>query len=175
MNKRLLSAMVGLGLWVGFAGSAWGQRNPRGTAELTLSGNAVSVEYGRPALKGRTAEAMLERLGPGQVWRLGADTATTYSTAVDLTFGDVTVPKGVYSLWARREADKSWKLVFNKQHGQWGTEHDPAQDLAAVPLKQTKAAKPEEMVTITLAKEASGGTVTIRWGDLELSAAFKAK
>lgn len=151
------------------------QGNPRGTAELMLKGKAVSVEYGRPALKGRTVEQLLGKLKPGGVWRLGADKSTTFSTDLDLAFDDVTVPKGVYSLWARKEADKSWKLVFNKQHGQWGTEHDPALDLFSVPVKESKAAKAEEQVTLTLTSAAGAGVLSIQWGAMALSASFKGK
>jgi hypothetical protein len=143
-------------------------------AKLELNGKAITVEYGRPSLKGRTAAQLLDQLKSGQVWRLGADKSTTLSTATDLVFGDVQIPAGEYSLWARREADNTWKLVFDKQHGQWGTSHDPAQDLAAVPLKETKAPKPEEMVTISLAKEGAGGVIVIQWGDMKLSTNFKA-
>jgi hypothetical protein len=172
--KRLLTATLGLAIFVAFVLNLAAQGNPRGTSKLTLNGKAISVEYGRPSLKGRTVQQLLESLKPGSVWRLGADKSTTFTTATDLLFGDVKIPKGEYSLFARRDADNSWKLVFNKQHGQWGTEHDPAQDLAAVPLKQTKAPKSEEMVTINLAKEGSGGVILIHWGDMNLTANFKA-
>ena len=172
--KRQLWILWGVVLLVSLTGMAFAQGNPRGTAKLVLKGQTVSVEYGRPALKGRTVEQLLGKLGPGDVWRLGADKSTTFSTGVDLVFGDVTVPKGEYSLWARKAAD-GWKLVFNKQHGQWGMQHDAAQDLAATPLKETKGSKPEEMVTISLAKEGEGGAITIQWGETVLSANFKAK
>lgn len=173
--KRLLLAVLALVAVALLAGSAAAQGNPRGTAKLSLKGQAVSVEYGRPALKGRTAQELLAKLQPGDFWRLGADTSTTFSTAVDLAFGDVTIPKGDYSLWASRDADGTWKLVFNKQHGQWGTHHDAAQDLASVPLTEAKASKPAEMVTISLAKAGPGGMIAIQWGDMKLTASFKAQ
>ena len=172
--KRLFWSLWSIALIVSSAGMAGAQGNPRGTAKLVLKGQAVSVEYGRPALKGRTVEQLLGQLGPGDVWRLGADKSTTFTTGVDLVFGGLTVPKGEYSLWALKEAG-GWKLVFNKQHGQWGMQHDAAQDLAAAPLKETKGSKPEEMVTISLAKEGEGGAITIQWGETVLSASFKAK
>jgi len=87
----------------------------------------------------------------------------------------VTVPNGQYSLWAEREADNSWKLVFNKQHGQWGTTHDASQDLASVPLKETKASNSVEMVTISLTKEGAEWRIGIQWGDMKLTANFKVK
>ncbi|PYU95114.1 MAG: hypothetical protein DMG25_05255 [Acidobacteria bacterium] len=172
--KRLLIAIVGLVLFCACAGTAPAQ-NARGAAELKLHGKAVSVEYGRPALKGRKVEDMLGQLPAGEVWRLGANKSTTFKTATDLVFGEVTVPKGEYSLWARKEADNNWKLVFNKQHGQWGTDHDASQDLPGIPLKETKPATPAEQVTIGLTKTGDGGEITIGWGDMELSTDFKAK
>ncbi len=172
-----LKVMGGLSLAILLVAAqvAVGQGNPRGTSKLALNGKEVSVEYGRPSLKGRSVEDMLSRLKAGDVWRLGADTSTTFSTATDLMVGDATVPKGDYSLWAQKEADGGWKLVFNKQHGQWGTQHDAAQDWVAVPLEQTKAAKPAEMVTIDLAQSGGGGALTIQWGDMSLATNFKAK
>ena len=154
---------------------AFAQGGARGTAQLELKGQTISVEYGRPSLNGRTVQQMIGQLKPGDVWRLGSNKSTTFSTSVDLAFGDVTVPKGEYSLWAQKGADGSWKLVFNKQHGQWGTQHDPAQDIAAAPLTETKASKSAEQVTISLAKAGEGGEISILWGEMVLSAKFTAK
>jgi len=173
--KRLLMGIFVLGVVCGCAGIAAAQNSARGTAKLELSGGQVSVEYGRPALKGRKVEDMLSRVEAGGVWRLGANKSTTFKTSADLAFGDVTVPKGEYSLWARREADNTWKLVFNKRHGQWGTNHDASQDLVAVPLKEEKPSEPAEQVAIQLAKAGDGGQINIQWGDMELSTDFKAK
>jgi hypothetical protein len=170
MKRHLIAVLV----FAALAGNALAQRNPRGTAKLTVNGKAVSVEYGRPALKGRSAAELLAQLKPGDVWRLGADQSTTFSTATDLAFGDVTVPKGQYSLWTRKEAN-GWTLVFNKQHGQWGTNHDAGQDLAAVPLKEEKEGKSADQVTVTLEEEHGANEISIQWGDMELSTDFKAK
>jgi len=153
---------MGLGVLLAFTVKAAAQANPRGAADMALKGKAISIEYGRPSLRGRAVDQLLGQLKPGDVWRLGADQSTTLSTAIDLAFGDVTVPRGEYSLWALREADGSWTLVFNNQHGQWGTRRDPAQDLAAVPLKQSRSAKPLEILTVKLAREGVGEVVTIQ-------------
>jgi len=173
--KRLLIAVLAMACLVVGVESGVAQRNPRGTAKVSLGGKAISVEYGRPSLKGRSVADLLGQLKAGDFWRLGADKSTTFSTAADLQSGDVTVPAGQYSLWAEREADNSWKLVFNKQHGQWGTQHDASQDLASVPLEQTKASDSAEMVTISLSEQGGGAVIAIQWGDMKLTANFKAK
>ena len=79
------------------------------------------------------------------------------------------------TVWEYPFADNSWKLVFNKQHGQWGMQHDASQDLASVPLKETKASTSAEMVTISLTKDGAGGGIAIQWGDMKLTASFKVK
>lgn len=173
--KRLLIAVLAMAVIVGVAKSGLGQGNPRATAKITVGGKTISVEYGRPSLKGRSVSDLLARLKPGDFWRLGADKSTTLTTSADLQFGDVTVPSGQYSLWAQRTADNSWKLVFNKQHGQWGTDHDASQDMASAPLKETKASNTAEMVTISLTRHGAGGVITIQWGDMDLTADFKVK
>jgi hypothetical protein len=174
--KRFAMASLSMLMVACFAVVAAAQSNPRGTSSITLKGKTVSVEYGRPSLKGRTTDDLLGRLPPEGVWRLGADTSTTFKTDTDLDFVDAVVPAGVYSLWlAKASGDNSWNLVFNKQHGQWGTEHDPSQDAFFIPLKASKAAKSIEVVTLTLSKAGGGGKLTIQWGTLEVAANFKAK
>jgi len=173
--KRLLMGVLALGLLTITVESALAQRNPRATTQISVGGKMVSVEYGRPALKGRKVSELLDQLKPGDFWRLGADKSTTFSTAADLQFGDATVPSGEYSLWVGKAEGDTWKLVFNKQHGQWGTDHDAAQDLTSAPLKETKASNSAETVTINLTKSGAGGVITIQWGDMKLSAGFKAK
>ena len=173
--RQVTLVLLSVTMMIALAASALAQRNPRGTANLTLKGKTISVEYGRPSLKGRTVDQMLSQLKAGDVWRLGADKSTTFTTVLDLAFGDVTVPAGEYSLWMQKQADNSWKLVFNKQHGQWGTQHDAAQDLVSAPLKQLQAAESVEMVTITLAEAGEGGVISIEWGTMKVTASFTAK
>ena len=170
--KRTLLGITTAAALLALAGTVLAQGNPRGKTELTVKGAAVTIDYGRPSLHGRTVEEMLAQLPAGGFWRLGADSSTTFTTSGDLMFGSTTVPKGTYSPWAEKTSDNSWKLVFNTQHGQWGTQHDASKDLVAVPLTESKASDSAEEVTISLAKADMGGKITIQWGDLELTASF---
>src|SRR3954452_3261262 len=63
-----------------------GGGSPHVKAEWTIDGAAISVEYGRPSLKGRP-EAQL--MPPGEPWRTGADQATVITSSKPLTFGSV--------------------------------------------------------------------------------------
>jgi hypothetical protein len=174
--RKLAIAVFSLLMFAGSAAVGVAQGNPRGKSTITLEGKTVSVEYGRPSLKGRTTDELLGRLKPGGMWRLGADTSTTLKTGIDLAFGDVTIPAGEYSIWMQRQSDNSWKLLFDKQHGQWGEPTpNPGDCFASVPLTESKPSASVDMVTLTLSKADGGGTLTIEWGTLQTTASFKAQ
>lgn len=173
--KRLVTMTFGLTVALALAlpGCA---ANGRGKSEITVNGKTVSVDYGRPTLHGRTIQQMLAMpSATGKFWRLGADSSTTFVTGTDLAFGDKTVPAGTYSLWAEHLDSGQWQLVFNTQHGQWGTSHDPSKDLVKVPLEESKADDSADMVTIGLEAEGGGGNLSIQWGDLALDTSFTSK
>jgi Protein of unknown function (DUF2911) len=173
--KRLVMMSFGLAVALAMAVPLLAA-NARGKSEITLNGKTVSVDYGRPTLHGRTIQQMLAMPSPtGKFWRLGADSSTTFVTGTTLTFGDTTVPAGTYSLWAEHVDNTHWDLVFNTQHGQWGTSHDPTKDLVKVPLHESKASDSAAMVTIKLTNEGGGGHFSVQWGDLMLATNFKAR
>ena len=152
-------------------------RAGRGKAKITLNGKTVSIDYGRPSLHGGTVQQILAIQPPtGIFWRLvGANFSTTFSTEAPLAFGNMTIPVGTYSLWTEHSGNDHWQLVFNKQHGQWGTRHDPKLDFAKVPLREEKVSDSVDLVTIKLAKAGSGARLSIQWGDLMLVTHFTAK
>ena len=160
MMKRIACAAAVLA----FAAPAFAQTNPRGEAKATVAGKAVSIEYGRPSLKGRD---MLGQAQVGQAWRMGADAATSLKTDADLSFGAVNVPKGEYILTATKVAADQWHLnVLSKAD---------RSKVADVPLTSAKAAAPAEQFTIDLAGEGTKGTVKMTWGATLLQAAFTGK
>lgn len=177
--RRYAMATLTTALVVALAGLIFAQQSPRGLTKISLNGHTVSIDYGRPSLRGRDVSELLKgRLDPGEgFWRMGANSSTTFTSGTDLKFGDVIVPKGTYSLWAQRQSDNSWRLVFNKQHGQWGTgpgSHNPQLDFAFVPFKETKVSSDAQILTIRLEKSGDGGRLVVHWGDLELTTHFMA-
>lgn len=177
--RRYVIATLSMALVLALGGMVFAQRSQRGLTKISLNGHTISIDYGRPSLRGRNVSELLKgRLDPGEgFWRMGANKSTTYTSDTDVKFGDVTVPAGTYSLWAQRQSDNSWKLVFNKQHGQWGTgpgSHDPKMDFAFVPFRMSKASSDAQMLTITLEKSGDGGKLVVHWGDMELTTHFTA-
>lgn len=136
--------------------------SPPGEATLKFAdGKTVSVQYSRPSMRGRKIFGGL--VPYDQVWRTGANAATSLKTDVALTIGGASVPAGSYTLYTLPGAN-GWKLIINKQTGQWGTEYSQGQDLARVNMKVTQAASPQEQFTIALDK--TGGdsaTLKLEW------------
>ncbi len=147
-------------------------QSPRGKAETSLSGKRVSVEYGRPSLKGRD---VLSEAPVGTVWRTGADKSTTFTTDADLVIGSTTIPKGSYSLFTKRTGDKTWSLMLNKQTGQWGTDYDASQDLASLPLAWEQKDSGPELFTVELSSSGASGNLRLLWGKQVLTMPFKVK
>jgi hypothetical protein len=149
---------------------AQGGMGVRGKAELQAGSGSITLDYGRPELKGRD---MLSKLQPGQFWRMGTNMATVMTTPVDLTFGSIKIPKGAYSLWLKSAAPDKFELVFNSQTGQWGMQHDVSKDVFQVPMKKEALANSVEIFTIDLKNAPKGGTFVLNWGTTALSADFQ--
>jgi hypothetical protein len=141
----------------------------RGKAEMKAGAGSITIDYGRPELKGRD---MLSQLKDGESWRMGMNQATVLTTPADLTFGSTRIAKGAYSLFLKKAGD-AFQLVFNSQTGQWGTQHDASKDVATVPMTKSAAASPVEAFTIELNPKGDGGSLDLSWGATRLSAPFQ--
>ena len=105
--------------------------SPPEQASVTLGGNDITIYYCAPSLRGR--KVGVELAPYGQVWRTGANSATTLKTQSTLHIGNLIVPAGTYTLYTLPE-QKGWKLIVNKQTGQWGTVYKEDQDLGRVDM-----------------------------------------
>lgn len=154
--------------------------SPHETVSAVIDGNRVTITYGRPYTKNPKTGEMRKIWGGlvpyGEVWRLGADEATTLITQKPLMFGDTMVPAGTYTLFMLPQEAGVSKLIINKQTGQWGTQYDEKQDLARIDLKKGASGKPVDQLTVAVAKGPSGsGVITIAWEDAVFSAHFTAQ
>jgi Protein of unknown function (DUF2911) len=124
--------------------------SPPGDATLKFAdGKSVSIQYSRPSMRGRKIFGGL--VPYDQVWRTGANAATSLKTNVALTIGGASVPAGSYTLYTLPGAN-SWKLIINKQTGQWGTDYEQLQDLTRVNMKVSQRSSPLEQFTISFDK-----------------------
>lgn len=145
--------------------------SPRDTARATVSGAHLLVDYGRPSKRNR---AIYGGLVPwGQVWRTGANAATTFVTDKPLVIGGTPVPAGTYTLYSVPNESGPWLLVVNKQTKQWGTEYHQDQDLARIPMTTAPISPAVEQFTIAIDPQASGGTIGLLWDTTRASVAFR--
>jgi hypothetical protein len=150
--------------------------SPRGTASGTIGAAKIDISYGRPSKRGRQIwGGPLLNVPSEQVWRLGANEATTIKTSAPITIGTVSVPAGEHTLYFSHPSEGSAQLIISKQTGQWGTEYDAKQDLGRADLKMEKLTTPVEQLTISVEPQGAGGTLKIAWDDRAYSAAISAK
>jgi hypothetical protein len=145
-----------------------GGGSPHVRSEWVIDGANISIEYGRPFLKGRAENQMMP---PGRPWRLGADEATTLKTDKPLKFGSLAVPAGAYTLYAVPDAT-GWQLIVSKRTGQWGIPYPEGQDFGRTPMTVSKTTAPVEQLTIAVDDTPAGGTLRIEWGGTRASAPF---
>ena len=188
MFKRLacLAAVVAIA-----APTAFAQGNPRGSATATVGGKKLAVDYGRPALKGRSLDDLLKQLPADRMWRAGENQVSTVSLEGDSMIGGKRIPAGKYSVYVHAGEDNQWQLVLNRDLGvPLGKIYDKAsekmknepwpyidnytsgigsQEVARIPMKSAKAAAPADLFTISFAPSANGQTMTLAWGDQDWS------
>lgn len=147
--------------------------SPPGTAEVTLKGKKITIDYSRPYLKGRHVG---QELAPyGKIWRTGANEATALTTEVDLNIGGTRVPAGKYTLWTL-PSEGTWKLIVNKQTGQWGTNYDESQDLARIDMQKTALPQSVEQFTISFEKkDENTANLNLDWENIRVWVAVKAQ
>jgi hypothetical protein len=193
MRVRLthLAAVLAVSSALAFAASE------RGAATATLNGKKVTIDYGRPALKGRALGDLIKQLSDDRVWRSGDDQVTTLNTETDLVIGGKTVKAGKYSIYVHLPADGSRNLILNTDLGQplvkifaaapdnlknapWPYIGDYQakigdKEVLRVPLKKEMVKAPVDVFTIDLAAKGGGANLKLSWGDeswsLDLSAA----
>lgn len=173
MNSTRRNLLVSTASALAIARSAFAQRtSPPATAEVSLEGHTITIKYCRPSMDGRK---IMGGLVPyGHWWRTGANDATSLKTPVDLEIGGAKVPAGSYTLYSL-PSETTWKLIINKQTGQWGTEYEETQDLARVDLKKIALNSPIEQFTIEFVKKDSkSAELILEWENTKLSVPVRA-
>lgn len=144
-------------------GSAQGSRpSPAAKATCSLAdGKTITVDYSSPRAKGRKIFGGLVPLG--EVWRAGANEATTFVTTTDVMVGGTHLPAGNYTLFTIPNKDK-WTLIISKKTGEWGIPYPGQdQDFARVDMKVSTTSAPVENFTIAFDKAGAGCALRMEW------------
>jgi hypothetical protein len=143
--------------------------SPHVKTEWMIDGAAISIEYGRPFLKGRP-EA--ELMPPGNPWRAGADEATLLTTDKPLKFGSQSLAPGSYTI--NLQPGPTWQLIIGKlgKPGQNGVPYDASLEMWRVPMTAGKTTAPVEQLTYTITDTPAGATLRLEWGTTSVSVPF---
>lgn len=148
-----------------------GVLSPRTTAYAGFFQGPITINYGSPAVRGRTVWG--GTLVPfDTIWRAGANEATHLATSKTMQLGEMTLAPGLYTLWIQHTLSGTW-LIVNRQVGQWGTGYSPANDVGRVAM--TLAPTPDHVEDLTVTIRSLGGprgAIEFAWGDKVASAPF---
>jgi len=171
MMKRFFALCSGLLLAAAVLQAQGPAASPAETATGTIGGKSITIHYNSPRVHGREGKLF----GPGgrishdphyPVWRGGANAATTLQTDGHLKIGGLSVAPGTYTLFVDISDPDHWKLIVNKQTGEWGLAYDKSQDLGQTDMTMSKPASMVEDLKYTITDNGGGkGSITLAWED----------
>lgn len=173
MKKFLIVAGVAVALLIilGFVAKFFVKQHDKSFSpeeEVTFNSDNLSIRvfYNRPFKKGREIFGGL--VPYDEVWRTGANEATTFETSKDLHIEDKVLKKGKYSLWTI-PGEETWKVIFNSEYGQWGigsdgeANRDPQKDVLTVEVHAVQQQRVFEQFTISFEKVGEDAEMVLIW------------
>ncbi|HEX6803487.1 MAG TPA: DUF2911 domain-containing protein [Terriglobales bacterium] len=148
--------------------------SPPAQAQCKLpDGKTITTDYSSPRAKGRQIFGGL--VPYNEVWRTGANEATTFVTTANLNVEGKEIPAGSYTIFTVPAQDK-WTLIINKKTGEWGIPyHYESDELVRVPMQVGKTSGPVENFTINYDQSGGGCTLQISWENTQASVKFTEK
>lgn len=154
------------------AGRGLGTLSPAEELNADVTGARIRVAWSSPRTRGRRIFGGVVPFG--EVWRTGANAATTLTTSNDLEIGGIVVPAGSYSLWTIPREER-WTLILNSQTGQWGTQYDPARDFARLDMEVSDLDRTVDAFMIRVDPVGQGGVLRLQWDHTEARIPFRVR
>jgi hypothetical protein len=135
--------------------------SPTNTVVAIVGGAEIEIVYCQPQRKGRVIFGGL--VPYGEVWRTGANEATTFSVDREITFGGQRLAAGTYGLFTV-PAKESWTVILNENADQWGAfDYDAGMDVLRVEAPVEELGIGLEYFTIALDDASEGADLLFRW------------
>lgn len=135
--------------------------SPKASLMQAVGTTDITINYNRPGVKGRTIWGGL--VPYDQVWRTGANEATTIEFSEDVLVNGQRLPKGLYSLHTIPGREQ-WTVIFNKKAKQWGSySYDAADDALRITVKPERAEFREWMTFEIPQMTTDTATIALRW------------
>ena len=134
---------------------------------------AVTIDYGRPGVKGRKiwGDLVPYGLAPGNKyskdkpfpWRAGANENTTIQFSKDVLIEGQKLPAGKYGLHMI-PGEKEWVIIFSKNSSSWGSfAYNQNEDALRVTVVPVKAPHQEWLLYGFDDPDGSSATAFLRW------------
>lgn len=149
--------------------------SPEEVVSYTDQNLKLEVLYNRPSKRGR--KIFGELVPYGQVWRTGANEATTFQTNKELTIEGKKLAAGKYSLWTIPDST-TWTVIFNSEVGQWGINHkgeanrNPSLDVLSIPIHAVVQDRTFEQFTIAFEKIGEQSEMVLLWDNTVVAVPF---
>ena len=150
--------------------------SPEDVATYKQNGIEMEVFYNRPYRKDRE---IFGKLVPyDEVWRTGANEATTFETSSDILVDGSLLKAGKYTLWSIPKQD-SWKVIFNDQMYPWGIDmdkkayRDPQFDALVLERPVEKSAEITEQFTISFEEAGDFVSMELVWDQVKIEIPIK--
>jgi len=169
MNKFKLMTIAGAALLAFNTMTAQAQSlkvpapSPAQTVKQAFGLGEITIDYSRPAVKGRVVFGDL--VPYGKVWRTGANGATKLTFSDDVTFGDVAVKAGTYALYTI-PGKSSWTVMLYSDLALAGNvaDYNKEKEVARISVAPKMTEAKTESFTINLAKvKATSAVLELMW------------
>jgi len=173
--KKLLSSMLIL-LAAFFTSTAQDielpRVSPKASSGFTIGLTAVNIDYGAPAVKGREIWGKL--VPYGEVWRAGANEATTVEFSTDVNMEGQSLRAGKYALFFI-PGETEWTVILNKKWDQWGAyNYDETEDAIRFTIEPKMNESMQDRLTYTITDmKADMGYIKLAWEKMRLYLRFK--
>lgn len=140
--------------------------SPNAMVAQTIGVTDATITYGRPSVRGRTIYGDL--VPYGEVWRTGANEATTITIEDDVMVEGESLAAGTYALFTIPGED-TWTVIFNEEAEQWGAyNYDESADALRVTV-EPEAAASMEMMTFTFENVTdTSAAAVLHWSDVRV-------
>jgi hypothetical protein len=141
--------------------------SPKSFVGQTIGYTKVVIHYGSPGVKGRTIWG--ELVPYGEVWRTGANEATTIEFDKDVYIEGKLVPEGKYSLFTI-PGEEEWTVILNEVYDQWGAyKYDKEKDILRFTIEQRPNHYIERLTFRFEYKDGYISNVVMEWENIKIS------
>ncbi|GAL67463.1 DUF2911 domain-containing protein [Jejuia pallidilutea] len=153
------------------------RKSPKKNVAFKVDDLKLNVFYNRPSKRGREVFGAL--VPYGDVWRTGANEATTFETNKSLKIGNDSLQPGKYTLWTIPN-DTAWTVIFNSKQYPWGVDHktleplrEPEFDVVNYSAPVEKLNTEVEQFTIAFDNSTDNLFMTMAWDNIRVKVPLK--